>query len=132
MVMLEFGLAVSDELGITAQGLKTIENVSDRQVLKELATIIEQYNIDIIVIGMPYHLDGGENERTKLTQNFIHKLKCKFNQITIETVDERLTTVEAHRTMNFLDINKKKKKEIVDTLAAVYILEIFLKKINKN
>ncbi len=130
--MLEFGLAVSDELGITAQGLKTIENVSDRQVLKELATIIEQYNIDIIVIGMPYHLDGGENERTKLTQNFIHKLKCKFNQITIETVDERLTTVEAHRTMNFLDINKKKKKEIVDTLAAVYILEIFLKKINKN
>lgn len=132
MVMLESGLAVSDELGITAQGLKTIENVSDRQVLKELATIIEQYNIDIIVIGMPYHLDGGENERTKLTQNFIHKLKCKFNQITIETVDERLTTVEAHRTMNFLDINKKKKKEIVDTLAAVYILEIFLKKINKN
>lgn len=132
MVMLEFGLAVSDELGITAQGLKTIENVSDRQVLKELATIIEQYNIDIIVIGMPYHLDGEENERTKLTQNFIHKLKCKFNQITIETVDERLTTVEAHRTMNFLDINKKKKKEIVDTLAAVYILEIFLKKINKN
>ena len=132
MVMLEFGLAVSDELGITAQGLKTIENVSDRQVLKELATIIEQYNIDIIVIGMPYHLDGGENERTKLTQNFIHKLKCKFNQITIETVDERLTTVEAHRTMNFLDINKKKKKEIVDTLVAVYILEIFLKKINKN
>ena len=132
MVMLEFGLAVSDELGITAQGLKTIENVSDRQVLKELATIIEQYNIDIIVIGMPYHLDGGENERTKLTQNFIHKLKCKFNQITIETVDERLTTVEAHRTMNFLDINKKKKKEIVDTLADVYILEIFLKKINKN
>ena len=130
--MLESGLAVSDELGITAQGLKTIENVSDRQVLKELATIIEQYNIDIIVIGMPYHLDGGENERTKLTQNFIHKLKCKFNQITIETVDERLTTVEAHRTMNFLDINKKKKKEIVDTLAAVYILEIFLKKINKN
>ena len=132
MVMLESGLAVSDELGITAQGLKTIENVSDRQVLKELATIIEQYNIDIIVIGMPYHLDGGENERTMLTQNFIHKLKCKFNQITIETVDERLTTVEAHRTMNFLDINKKKKKEIVDTLAAVYILEIFLKKINKN
>ena len=130
--MLESGLAVSDELGITAQGLKTIENVSDRQVLKELATIIEQYNIDIIVIGMPYHLDGGENERTKLTQNFIHKLKCKFNQITIETVDERLTTVEAHRTMNFLDINKKKKKEIVDTLAAVYILETFLKKINKN
>ena len=130
--MLEFGLAVSDELGITAQGLKTIENVSDKQILKELATIIEQYKVDIIVIGMPYHLDGGENKRTELTQNFIHKLKCRFNQITIETIDERLTTVEAHKTMNFLDINKKKKKEIVDTLAAVYILEIFLKKINKN
>ena len=84
--------------------------------------------MDTIVIGMPFHLDGGAGERTEVTKQFIHKLKCKFNLIKIETIDERLTTVEAHRTMNFLDIDKKKKKNIVDTLSAVYILETYLKK----
>ena len=59
---------------------------------------------------------------------FIHKLKCKYNKIKIETVDERLTTVEAHRTMNFLDVDKHKKKDLVDTISAVYILETYINK----
>ena len=59
---------------------------------------------------------------------FIHKLKCKYNKIKVETVDERLTTVEAHRTMNFLDVDKHKKRDIVDTLSAVYILETYMNK----
>ena len=80
---------------------------------------------------MPLHMDGGQNKRTEITQKFIHKLKCKFNLLKIEIIDERLTTVQAHKTMNFLDINKKKKKNIVDTLSAVYILEIYLKKQSK-
>ena len=63
---------------------------------------------------------------------FIHKLKCKYNKIKIETVDERLTTVEAHRTMNFLDVNKHKKKDIVDTISAVYILETYINKATNN
>ena len=63
---------------------------------------------------------------------FIHKLKCKYNKIKVETVDERLTTVEAHRTMNFLDVNKHKKKDIVDTLSAVYILETYMNKVTNN
>ena len=56
-------------------------------------------------------------------------MKCKYNKIKIETVDERLTTVEAHRTMNFLDVDKHKKKDLVDTISAVYILETYM---NKN
>jgi len=126
------GLAVSDQLGITAQGLKTIKKISDKQILKELEEIISKYQVKKIIIGMPYHLDGGENERTRVTNEFIHKLKCKFNKIPLETIDERLTTVEAHRTMNFLEIDNRKKRNIVDTLAAIYILEIYLKKINKK
>ena len=59
---------------------------------------------------------------------FVHKLKCKYNKIKIETVDERLTTVEAHRTMNFLDVDKHKKKDLVDTISAVYILETYMNK----
>lgn len=122
------GLAMSDLLGITAQGLETINyNGNDKKLLARLAEIISEYSIDTIVVGMPINMNGTASERVEKTEKFIHKLKCKFNKVKIETVDERLTTVEAHKTMNFLEINKKKKKQIVDTLAAVYILETYMK-----
>ena len=127
------GIAITDSLGYTAQGLETIHHHgNDKMVLKRLEEILNEYEVDTIAIGMPINMNGTKTERVEVTEKFIHKLQCKFNKIKIVRVDERLTTVEAHRTMNFLDINKKKKKEIVDTLAAVYILETFLKKINKN
>lgn len=72
---------------------------------------------------------GKFQKEQKQLGEFIHKLKCKYNKIKIETVDERLTTVEAHRTMNFLDVDKYKKKDLVDTISAVYILETYM---NKN
>lgn len=59
---------------------------------------------------MPLLLNGDKSERAIVTEKFIHKLKCKYNKIKIETIDERLTTVQAHKTMNDLDINKKKKR----------------------
>ena len=124
------GLAITDSLNITAQGLETINNRgSDKIILKRLDEILNQYEINIIVIGRPINMNGTESERTEITDKFIHKLKCKYNKIKIETVDERLTTVAAHKTMNFLDINKNKKKSLVDTISAVYILETYLKKI---
>ena len=125
------GIAITDALNITAQGLETIQrNGSDRIVLKRLDEIFEKYNneIDTIVVGMPLHMNGDVSERAIVTQKFIHKLKCKYNKVKIETVDERLTTVEAHRTMNFLDVDKHKKKNIVDTISAVYILETYINK----
>lgn len=123
------GIAITDALNMTAQGLETIQrNNSDKVVLRRLDEIFEQYEVDIIVVGMPYHMNGDKSERAEITEQFIHKLKCKYPKKQIEQVDERLTTVEAHRTMNFLDVNKHKKREIVDTISAVYILEIFLNK----
>lgn len=124
------GVAITDELNITAQGLETIQrNNSDKIVLKRIDEILEQYQIDTIVVGIPITLKGNKSERTIKTEEFIHKLKCKYNKLKIETVDERLTTVEAHRTMNFLNVDKNKKRNIVDTISAVYILETY---INKN
>ena len=121
------GTAITDELGITAQGLETISNDGkDKQVLAKLEEIVEKYQISIIVIGMPINMDGSKTERVQKTEKFIHKLKCKFNKITIKTVDERLTTVQAHRTMNELGIKPKNKKNIVDTISAVYILETYI------
>ena len=73
-------------------------------------------------------MNGTISQRAKITQEFVHKLKCKYNELKIEAIDERLTTVEAHKTMNFLEINKNKKKNIVDTISAVYILETYLNK----
>ena len=124
------GIAITDALNITAQGLETIHNEgSDKVILKRLDEIIEKYNVDTIVIGRPINMNGTASERTEKTEQFLHKLKCKYNKLKIETIDERLTTVAAHKTMNFLDINKNKKKNIVDTISAVYILETYLNKI---
>ncbi len=124
------GIAITDELGITAQGLETItHNGNDKIILKRLEELLKTYNIDTFVIGMPINMDGSSSERVEITEKFIHKLKCKFNNINIERIDERLTTVAAHKTMNYLNINKYKKRSIVDTISAVYILETYMKKI---
>lgn len=124
------GVAVTDPLGITAQGLETISHKgNDKIVLKRLDEILYQYPCETIVVGMPFNMDGTKTIRAEVTEKFIHKLKCKYNKIKIETIDERLTTVAAHKTMNFLDVNKSKKREIVDTISAVYILEMYM---NKN
>lgn len=124
------GIAITDALNITAQGLETIyNNGSDKIILRRLDEILEQYEVDTIVIGRPINMNGTESERTVVTEKFIHKLKCKYNKMKIEIIDERLTTVAAHKTMNFLDVNKNKKKNIVDTISAVYILETYLNKI---
>ena len=123
------GIAISDALGITAQGLETIHHKgNDKILLKRLDELMEEYDISTIVVGMPYNMNGTASERVEVTNKFIHKLKCKYNKINIETIDERLTTVEAHRTMNDLNINKRNKRNLVDTISAVYILEMYMNK----
>ena len=127
------GLAITDELGITVQGLETIHHKgNDKIVLKRLEEIFNQYEIDTIVIGLPINMNGTKSERVEITEKFVHKLKCKFNKVKIEEIDERLTTVAAHRTMNYLNINKNEKRNIVDTISAVYILETYMNKIKNN
>ena len=123
------GLAITDPLCITAQGLETIDyKGNDKMLLRRLDEIFEIYEVDTIVVGMPYNMIGSSSFRVEATEKFIHKLKCKYNKMKIEIMDERLTTVEAHRTMNLLGINKNKKKMVVDTISAVYILEKYINK----
>ena len=123
------GFAITDELNITVQGLETLKyDGNDKVILRKIDEYLEKYHIDTIVVGMPYLLNGDKAERAEKTEKFIHKLKCKYNNIKIDYIDERLTTVAAHKTMNFLNINKHKKKNIVDTISAVYILETYINK----
>ena len=124
------GIAITNGLGITAQGLETIHHKgNDKVILKRLDEIFSEYEVDTIVVGMPFNMDGTKTFRAEATEKFIHKLKCKYNKMDITTVDERLTTIAAHKTMNFLEVNKTKKRNIVDTISAVYILETYM---NKN
>ena len=124
------GLAITDALNITAQGLETINNNgNDKVILRKIDELLEKYEISTIVVGYPLNMNGTKSERTEVTEKFIHKLKCKYNKLEIKQIDERLTTVAAHKTMNLLDVNKNKKKNIVDTISAVYILETYLNKI---
>lgn len=127
------GIAITDQLNITVQGLETIQrNGYDKVILRRLDEIFEKYEVDTIVVGMPLNMNGTMSERAKITEQFVHKLKCKYNKMEIHTIDERLTTVEAHKTMNFLEVNKNKKKNIVDTISAVYILETYLNKLKNT
>lgn len=124
------GIAITDSLDITVQGLETIHhNGNDKIVLKRLDELLQEYEVDTFVIGIPVNMDGSKTQRVEVTQKFIHKLRCRFPKIKVEEIDERLTTVAAHKTMNFLDVNKRKKKDIVDTISAVYILEIYINKL---
>ncbi len=123
------GFAITDKLNITVQPLETLNsNGNDKLILKKIDEYMNQFEIDTIIVGMPYMLDGRKAERAEKTELFIHKLKCKYNKLKIDSIDERLTTVAAHKTMNFLNVNKHKKRNIVDTISAVYILETYLNK----
>ena len=126
------GIAISDPLLITAQRLETISyNGNDKILLSRIEEIVKKYEVETIVVGMPLNMNGTKTERVEVTEKFIHKLKSRLGKIEIKTVDERLTTVEAHRTMNFLDVNKKKKRSIVDTISAQYILETYMGNLRK-
>lgn len=125
------GFAITDPLKITVQGLYTFEyDGNDKKILKKLDEILEEYEIETIVIGMPYNMDGTKGFRSEKTEAFVHKLKCKYNKLNIESIDERLTSVMANKTMNFLEVKSSKKKEIIDTLSAIYILEDYVKKVS--
>lgn len=127
------GFAITDALNITVQALETLQcEGNDKMILKKIDDYLQQYEIDTIVVGMPFLLNGDKAERAKKTELFIHKLKCKYNKIKIDWIDERLTTVAAHKTMNFLNVDKHKKRNIVDTISAVYILETYVNKNKQN
>lgn len=130
--------------GITCYGLKTIETkikninekmdiqrAKDRIILKELEEVITEYNPEKIVIGMPYNENGTSGDRVEQTKKLIHKIKCKFN-IEIVEQDERYTSIEASQIMNEIGIKKKKKRKVIDQIAAVLILEGYLKKLKKH
>ena len=119
------GVAVSDLLGITAQGVESIKYTGEKQLLNRLKEIINEYQVKKIIIGLPLNMNATCGQRVEKTKRFIEKLKNEFG-LEVITIDERLTTVASHRTMTELGVRKEKKKNIVDMMSAILILQMYL------
>lgn len=122
------GVALSDELGMMAHGLESIEHKgNDKKLLERICEIIKANKVSKIVIGYPLNMNATKGPRVEKTDAFIKKLEQETG-LPIEKIDERLTTVAAHKTMTLLGVSAEKKKKIVDTISAEYILQMYLDK----
>jgi len=121
------GLAVSDLLNITAQGLDTIFRQSYKKDFEALQKVIEKYDVNVLVIGMPRRLNGDIGIQGEKVKKFTEKLKRQID-IKIEFQDERMTTKMAENTLIQGNVSRKKRKKVIDKLAAVNILSVYLDK----
>jgi len=119
------GLAVSDALGITAQGLETIRRKNKRTDLAALKTVIDQYGVVEMVVGLPLRMSGQEGTQAEKMREFVAVLEKQF-ELPVHLMDERLTSVEANRVLRESEMSIKKRAGAVDRLAAVLILQSFL------
>lgn len=122
------GVAVSDALLITAQGVEIVRRKEEnklRQTLARIEELIEQYEVETIVLGKPKHMNGTEGVRVELTEEFKEKLERRTG-LPVVMWDERLTTVAADKTMMEAGIRRENRKEYVDMIAATFILQGYL------
>jgi len=119
------GLALSDELGITAQGLPTLNRTTSGNDFRKLLEIASQHKVGKIVIGLPKNMNGTLGKSAEQVLTFIQGMKEKTT-IPVDVWDERLSTVAVNRTLISANVSRRRRKEVVDKLAAVYILQGFL------
>jgi len=119
------GAAVSDELGITARGLLTIERKSDEEVSRRLKDIISSEEIKEIVVGLPVNMNGSRGPQAKAAADFADKIK-KIYGLPVKLWDERMSTMEAERILIAADISRSGRKKKIDKLAAQVILQSYL------
>ena len=120
------GMAISDLLGITAQGLDTIRRKSNKEDLTTLGNVIDTYDIKILIVGLPKNMNGSEGDRCQLVRDFASKVSNLYPNLEIKFWDERLSTVAAEKSLIAADVNRKKRKKVIDKMAAVHILQGFL------
>ena len=119
------GLALSDELGITAQGLETLERTNIREDLSRISQLASEKGVSLILMGNPLHMSGREGRQAEYARDFGGRLQAASG-IPVEFWDERLTTVAAQRVLRESGISIEKRAQAVDRLAAVILLESYL------
>lgn len=128
------GIALSDELDITAQGLMTLERVGIRKDTGKILDLVKEYNCDTIVIGLPKKLDGTDSIQTEKVYEFRTMLENKMRSTGMKDIqvvwqDERLTTVMAEKVLIEADVSRANRKKVIDKQAAVLIMQSYLDKL---
>jgi putative Holliday junction resolvase len=124
-------IAVSDPLGITAQGITTLERVGIRKDTGKVLDMVKEYDCDTIVMGLPLSMSGQDSEQTQKVREFRTMLENKMRSTGMKGIqvvwqDERLTTVQAERVLIEADVSRRKRKQVIDKQAAVVILQTYL------
>ncbi|MFY9561646.1 MAG: Holliday junction resolvase RuvX [Terriglobales bacterium] len=119
------GVAVSDPLGITAQGLETIQRQNKRRDLEALARLLAEYQVREVVVGLPLRLSGAEGTQSEKMRRFAEELQSHFG-VTVHLWDERWTSTEANRLLRDAELSIEKRGKAVDRMAAVLILQSWL------
>lgn len=125
------GVAVSDELGWTAQGLEVIRRKTPEADIARLKEIVRLYEVGEIIVGLPKNMNGTIGPRGQISIEFGETLK-DILQLPVHLVDERLTTVSAQRTLIEADVSRRKRKLVIDKMAAAIILQSFLDSTKKR
>lgn len=122
------GVAISDSLKITAQGIEVIRRTQEnklRQTYQRIEQLIKEYEVEKIIVGYPKNMNNTIGERAIKSEEFAENLRRRTGLV-VELWDERLTTVAAHQVLDLGDVGHKKRKEVVDKIAAVFILQGYL------
>lgn len=124
------GTAISDPMGWTAQGIETIRRTGMKSDIQEIIKIIQEYGVEKIVAGLPINMNGTLGPSSEKIKAFCAKLEAA-TKLEIILQDERLTTVAATRVLLEADVSRKKRKQVIDTVAAGFILQTYLDKLSK-
>ena len=119
------GLAHSDALGITAQGLPTVRRTSLAADLEAVAAVCAEHSVEVLVVGLPLNMDGTEGPRAQKSRRFGDAVAAKVG-LPVEYQDERLTTVQAERVLLDADVSRQKRKKVIDMIAAQVILQSWM------
>ncbi|HTZ96875.1 MAG TPA: Holliday junction resolvase RuvX [Terriglobales bacterium] len=119
------GVAVSDPLGITAQGLETIHRQNKRIDFESLGGVIAKYDISEIVVGLPLRMSGAEGTQSEKMRQFADELRRRFN-LPVHLWDERLTSAQANRLLRETEMSIQRRGKVVDQMAAVLILQSWM------
>ena len=122
------GIACSDALLMTAQGIETIRRTSLENDFNRLRELISEYEVHELVVGMPKNMNGTKGDRAEKTEEFVEKMKTVID-LPVTFWDERLSTVMAERQLIAADVSRKKRKGVIDKMAAVVILQGYLDRI---
>ncbi|MDO5650459.1 MAG: Holliday junction resolvase RuvX [Gallicola sp.] len=125
------GVALSDPFGMTAQGIETIKRFSNKEDFQKLKDYIDQYEIKTVVVGLPLNMNGTLGPSGEKAKKFGEKLKNKYG-VEIIFQDERMTSVSATRVLIEGNVRREKRKQYVDKIAAVFILQSFLDTVRKD